>query len=183
MAIRPQELQKLIKRRAVVFGGVQAAAGFALLSRLYVLQFVHGDEFKLQAEGNRVKLQLLMPPRGLITDRYGTAMAMNQVNYRLVIEPDNRISARATLKVLADLMQLSPNEVKFLTDAIRVRKVGIPIQVREHLTWEEVARIQYHHAGTYGGEHRGRPVAALSVRRSLQSPHRLCRQGLRRRNG
>ncbi len=144
MAIRPQELQKLIKRRAVVFGGVQAAAGFALLSRLYVLQFVHGDEFKLQAEGNRVKLQLLMPPRGLITDRYGTAMAMNQVNYRLVIEPDNRISARATLKVLADLMRLSPNEVKFLNDAIRVRKVGIPIQVREHLTWEEVARIQYH---------------------------------------
>ena len=134
----------MIKRRAVVFGGVQMAAGLALLSRLSILQFVHGDEFKLQAEGNRVKLQLLMPPRGIITDRYGVAMAMNQVNYRLVIEPDNRIQARATLKVLVDLMKLSENEVKQLTDAIRVRKVGIPIQVREHLTWEEVAKIQYH---------------------------------------
>ena len=134
----------MIKRRAVVFGGVQMAAGLALLSRLSILQFVHGDEFKLQAEGNRVKLQLLMPPRGIISDRYGVAMAMNQVNYRLVIEPDNRIQARATLKVLVDLMKLSDSEVKQLTDAIRVRKVGIPIQVREHLSWEEVARIQYH---------------------------------------
>ena len=144
MVMRPHELQKMVSRRAVVFGGVQAAAGFALLSRLYILQFVHGDEFKLQAEGNSVKMQLLMPPRGIISDRYGTAMAMNQVNYRLVIEPDNRIQARASLKVLIDLMKLSDNEVKTLTEAIRVRKVGIPIQVREHLSWEEVARIQYH---------------------------------------
>lgn len=142
--MRPQELQKTISRRAVVFGGIQAAAGFALLSRLAILQFVHGDEFKLEAEGNRAKMQLIIPPRGVISDRYGVAMAMNQVNYRLVLEPDNRKVARATLEKLAPLMKLSEKEVKFLTEAIRIRKVGIPILVREHLSWEEVARIQYH---------------------------------------
>ncbi len=142
--MRPQELQKLVSRRAVIFGGVQAAAGFALLSRLYILQFVHGDEFKLEAEGNRVKMQLIIPPRGVISDRYGVAMAMNQVNYRLVIEADNRKQARATLQILIPLMELSPKEVKALTEAITRRKVGIPILVREHLSWAEVARIQYH---------------------------------------
>ena len=144
MVMRPQELQRIVSRRAVIFGGVQAAAGFALLSRLYFLQFVHGDEFKLESEGNRVKLQLLIPPRGVISDRYGVAMAMNQVNYRLVIEPDNRTQARATLKALIPLMKLSDKEVKLLGDAITHRKVGVPILVREHLSWEEVARIQYH---------------------------------------
>jgi penicillin-binding protein 2 len=142
--MRPQELQKMLSRRAMVFGGVQAAAGFALLSRLYYLQFVHGAEFATQAEGNRVKLQLMVPPRGIIADRYGVAMAMNQINYRLVIEADNRKDARATLKVLAGLMKLSEREVKNLADAITRRKVGIPILVREHLDWNEVARIQYH---------------------------------------
>ncbi|MFZ4541197.1 MAG: penicillin-binding protein 2 [Rickettsiales bacterium] len=142
--MRPHELQKMVSRRAVVFGGVQAAAGFALLSRLYYLQFVHGAEFKLQAEGNRAKMQLMMPPRGIISDRYGTAMAMNQVNYRLVIEPDIRAAARDTLKKLIPLMKLSDKEVRVITDAIARRKVGIPILVREHLTWDEVARIQYH---------------------------------------
>ena len=142
--MRPQELQKLVSRRAVIFGGVQAAAGFVLLSRLYFLQFVHGDEFKMQSEGNRAKLQLIIPPRGVISDRYGVAMAMNQVNYRLVIEPDNRKLARATLQTLTPLMGLRDAEVKQLSDAITRRKVGIPILVREHLSWEEVARIQYH---------------------------------------
>ena len=142
--MRPQELQKLVSRRAVVFGGVQAAAGFALLARLYYLQFIHGAEFKMLAEGNRAKLQLLIPPRGIITDRYGVAMAMNQVNYRLMIEADKRADARDTLKRLTTLMKLSDREVRVLSDAINRRKVGIPILVREHLSWEEVARIQYH---------------------------------------
>lgn len=142
--MRAHDMQKLVARRAVIFGGIQAAAGFALLSRLYFLQFVHGDEFKMQSEDNRAKLQLVIPPRGIISDRYGVAMAMNQVNYRLVIEPDNRALARSTLRTLTPLMKLSDNEVKQLSDAIARRKVGIPILVREHLSWEEVARIQYH---------------------------------------
>lgn len=142
--MRALDLQRRISRRALVFGGVQAAAGLALLSRLYYLQFVRGAEFKTQAEGNRIKLQLLMPPRGVIADRYGVALASNQVNYRLMLEGDSRTTARATLKTLTPLMQLRPDEIKNLTYEINRAKVGVPILVREHLSWEEVARVQYH---------------------------------------
>ena len=142
--MRPHDLQRLITRRALIFGGIQAAAGVALVGRLYSLQFIHGEEFTTQAEGNRIKLQLLIPPRGIIADRNGIAMAMNQVNYRLMLEGDDRAAARASLKVLALLMQLGDHEVRFLTEAIRHRKVGVPILVREHLDWEKVARVQYH---------------------------------------
>ena len=41
--MRPHDLQKLVTRRALVFGGVQGVAATALLSRLYYLQFVRGD--------------------------------------------------------------------------------------------------------------------------------------------
>lgn len=143
-AMRAHEMQKMISRRALVFGGVQAAAGAALLSRLFYLQFVHGAEFKTLAEGNRAKMQLIVPPRGVITDRYGVPMAINHVSYRLMIDADNRIEARATLRALIDLLQLNARESKQLADAIGRRKVGIPILVRDHLTWEEVARVQYH---------------------------------------
>lgn len=142
--MRANEIQKMIGRRALVFGGVQALAGATILSRLFYLQFVHGAEFKTLAEGNRAKMQLIIPPRGVIADRYGVPMAINHVNYRLVIDADNRIKARATLRALVDLMQLGERETKQLTDAIARRKVGIPILVREHLSWEEVARVHYH---------------------------------------
>lgn len=142
--MRRTAMERGLTRRALIFGGIQGAAGVALLSRLYFLQFVHGAEFATQAEGNRIKLQLLIPPRGIIKDRFGVALAANQVNYRLVLEGDDRASARASLKALIPLMKLSDNEVKQLTDAIRHAKVGVPILVREHLTWDEVARIQFH---------------------------------------
>jgi hypothetical protein len=92
--MRAHELQRLVSRRAVVFGGVQLFATTALVSRLYYLQFVRGDEFKTLAEGNRVKLQLIIPPRGVIADRYGVLLAGNHVNYRLMLEADNRKIAR-----------------------------------------------------------------------------------------
>lgn len=142
--MRAHELQRMVSRRAVIFGGVQLFATTALVSRLFYLQFVRGEEFKTQAEGNRVKLQLMIPPRGVIADRFGVTIAGNHVNYRLMLEGDNRKSARECLKVLTPLMKLSEREVKFLSESILIRKVGIPILVREHLSWDEIARIQYH---------------------------------------
>ena len=142
--MRNHEMQRLIRRRAVVFGGVQLFATTALVSRLYYLQFVRGEEFTTLAEDNRVKLQLMMPPRGVIADRNGVTLAGNHVNYRLMLEGDSKKIARQCLQILIPLMKLSDREVRQLTDAIKVRKVGIPLQVREHLSWEEVARIQFH---------------------------------------
>jgi penicillin-binding protein 2 len=142
--MRSNDLQKMLSRRALVFGGLQALAATTLLTRLYFLQFVHGEEFSTQAEGNRIKLQMLIPPRGVIADRYGVPMALNHIKHRLMLDVDHRKRARENLQLLIPLMKLSDREVRTLTDAIRVRKVGIPIMVREHLTWEEIARIQFH---------------------------------------
>lgn len=142
--MRVHDLQRMMTRRAFVLGGVQLAATTALVSRLFYLQFIKGEEFKTLAEENRVKLQLIMPPRGVIADCNGVTLAGNHVNYRLMLEGDSRKVARANLKTLIPLLKLSEREVRILTNEIRVSKPGVPIMVREHLDWDEVARIQFH---------------------------------------
>ncbi len=142
--MRSHALQRTLTRRALIFGGVQAAAGAALLSRLYYLQFVHGAEFKTLAEGNRAKLQLIIPPRGLIADRNGVPMAMNHVNHRAMLDADDRDDARDALATLTKLLALSPRELKLINDGIAHRKVGLPVLLREHLSWEDIARIQFY---------------------------------------
>lgn len=137
-------LQRMISRRALVFGGMQAAAGTALLSRLYYLQFVKGDKFVTEAEGNRIKVQLIIPPRGLIVDRKGVKLALNQVNFRLMLETENRKEARNTLRVLAPLVGLSDRVVQDLDVAISRNRSGMPVLVREHLPWELMAKVEYH---------------------------------------
>jgi penicillin-binding protein 2 len=141
---RPFDMNRMISRRALLLGGVQLTAGVGLLSRLYYLQFVRGAEFATLAEDNRIKVQLLIPPRGLITDRNGVAMAMNQVNFRLMLGTDNRRQAKESLQSLADLLQLRAAEQRDIEIAINRMRGGLPVLVREHLPWDAMATVEYH---------------------------------------
>lgn len=141
---RAPDLNRMLSRRALIFGTLQGAAGFALMSRLYYLQFIKGAEFTTEAEGNRIKAQLIIPPRGLITDRFGAPLAMNQVNWRLMLESDDRKQAAATLQVLKKWIDIRPEELAELKVDIRRAKAGIPVLVKEHLSWSQLAAIEYH---------------------------------------
>ena len=144
MMARAVNLNHMLTRRAMVFGGIQALAGAALLSRLYYLQFVKGEEFVTEAEGNRIKVQLLIPPRGIITDRHRIPLAINQVNYRLMLESEQAKQAMATLEKIQKLLPLSTAALQEVKVEIRRAKAGFPILVREHLSWEQMAKIEYH---------------------------------------
>ena len=142
--MRALDLQRMVQRRALVLGSVQMAAAFGLLSRLYYLQFTRGAELATEAEGNRIKVQLLIPPRGVIADRYGVAMAANHVNYRLMVESENKDYAALTLKKLAELLPLRPLEYEERVVDLKRAKKGFPVLVREHLRWEDMAKIEFH---------------------------------------
>ena len=141
---RTTNLNQMLSRRAFVFGGIQAAAGALLLSRLYYLQFIKGEEFVTEAEGNRIKVQLLVPPRGVITDRYRVPLATNDVKFRLMLESEQPKQALATLERIQQLLPLSREAYETIKLDIKRAKAGIPILVREHLRWEEMANIEYH---------------------------------------
>lgn len=142
--MRALDLHRMVQRRAVVFGGIQMVAGLGLLSRLHYLQFIKGDELTTEAEGNRIKVQMLIPPRGVIADRYGVALAANHVNYRLMVESENKEFAARTLKELAELLPLRPLEYEERVVDLKRAKKGFPVLVREHLSWEEMAKIEFY---------------------------------------
>jgi penicillin-binding protein 2 len=54
---------------------------------MYYLQVVEAAKYRLQSDSNRISTQLLAPPRGLIFDRNGIALAVNQHNYRVLLIP------------------------------------------------------------------------------------------------
>lgn len=142
--MRALDLHRMVQRRAVVFGSIQMVAGLGLLSRLHYLQFIRGDELSTEAEGNRIKVQMLIPPRGVIADRYGVALAANHVNYRLMVESENKDYAAKTLKALAELLPLRPLEYEERVVDLKRAKKGFPVLVREHLSWEDMAKIEFH---------------------------------------
>jgi penicillin-binding protein 2 len=64
---------------------VLACAG--LLFRLFSLQVMQGNELKALAEGNRLRIQTIIAPRGYIEDRNGEQLARNTASFSLVVTP------------------------------------------------------------------------------------------------
>ena len=72
-------------RRSVGMGGAMTAVFAVLAGRLYQLQIRDGDQYKVEAEDNRVSERLIAPPRGRIMDRFGVELANSRRNYRVLL--------------------------------------------------------------------------------------------------
>lgn len=128
----------------MVLGGLQLLGGAALLSRLYYLQFIRGDEYTLDAEGNRINVRLLMPPRGLITDMNGETLASNDVNYRLMLDCEDLKQAHATWNRAAGLLGVDNARRALVASRIPKKPSLQPALAIQHLSWEEVAKLEFH---------------------------------------
>lgn len=128
-------------RRAVVLGAAKAGLFGLLASRLYYLQVMEAEQYKMLADENRMNLRLIAPPRGRILDRRGVPVATNRQNFRVVIVPEQAGSVELTLDRLNDIVPVSEHDrARVLKEASRKRSF-VPISVVDNLTWEEFASI------------------------------------------
>jgi len=109
---------------------------------MYQLQVLDSDRYKTLADENRINMQLLPPPRGRIFDRFGQPLAVNQLNYRLVIVPEQAGDLERSLAGISVLVPIEPRERERILREARRKMKFVPITVRENLTWEEVSRIE-----------------------------------------
>lgn len=60
-----------------------------MIARLFELQIIFGAKNRDLAEGNRIKKEILVAPRGMIYGREGEALVRNLPVYRLALEPND----------------------------------------------------------------------------------------------
>ncbi|HEX4192288.1 MAG TPA: penicillin-binding protein 2, partial [Stellaceae bacterium] len=104
---KEKDRSKLLARRAVLLGGGQLALLGTLAGRLYYLQVVQADRYAMQADENRINIRLLAPPRGRILDRFGEPLALNRLNYRVVIVAEQARDVDRTLDQLGLLIEVT----------------------------------------------------------------------------
>jgi penicillin-binding protein 2 len=133
---------KLLTRRAAILGAGQAVLFTSLAERMYKLQVVDADRYAVLADENRINLQLLAPQRGRILDRFGTTLADNHQNYRLVVVAEQAGDITATLDALAGLIEIGEGDRRRVLRDIRRKHPFVPVVVRSNLSWGEMARIE-----------------------------------------
>ncbi len=137
-----QERQRLFSRRVLVLGGGKLALASALIARMYYLQVVEAEKYRVLADDNRISLRLLPPPRGRILDRNGVPLAVNEQNFQVLVVAEQTNGLGDTLDALSRIIPLTEGErARIIRDASR-RRSFVPMTVRSNLSWEEVARIE-----------------------------------------
>ena len=132
-------------RRSLGMTGGMAVVFAVLGSRLYQLQIKNGDQYRTEAEENRVNMRLIAPPRGRILDRFGVEVANNRRNYRVLLVSEQATEGvEQALDTISKLIVLTDAQKKRVLHDIAANKKFAPVPVAENLSWEEFARINMH---------------------------------------
>jgi len=140
MDIKDNDRYKMFTRRATIMSGGALGVMGTLFGRLYYIQVLESEKYRVLADDNRVSVELLAPRRGKILDRFGTELATNVSNFRLVLVPGQTRDVNAALDALHRVIPISEAQrEKVLRTAKRERKYST-ITVLENLDWEDFAK-------------------------------------------
>lgn len=131
------------------------AAGFALAVALLIgraaqLQIARGEHYASLAESNRVRTYTVVPPRGIVYDRFGTPLVQNVPAFVFSLTyanlPKDAVAQGRSIDRAADLVGIPRAEIDLVLsdarkspyDAFPVRK-GIPYEAAMRLAIEEAS--------------------------------------------
>jgi penicillin-binding protein 2 len=134
------EAERFRRRSAIAFACVVLAlAGLALW--YFRLQVIEHDDYATRSEANRIKLQPVVPGRGLIFDRKGRILADNVPAYRLEVTPNEAGDPAKWLPSLRGVIELSDEDVEHFHEARRSSRGFKPIPLKLRVSEEEAARF------------------------------------------
>jgi len=128
-------------RRAFFLGTVQAGLGVLLAGRMAYIAIAENELYSGLAESNRVQMRLIPPRRGWIVDRHGQPMAVNRSDFRVDLIPDRLEDPDRVIGILADILDLSADDVARIRRDLRAAAGFQPVPVAEHLSFEDFATV------------------------------------------
>ncbi|PPR49445.1 MAG: Penicillin-binding protein 2 [Alphaproteobacteria bacterium MarineAlpha6_Bin1] len=134
-------LDKLLLRRTFLLGVGKGILLTGVLGRLIYLQIVKSNQYKLLANKNRISLRLLNPIRGIISDRNGKLLAINQNTFRVLCVVDNKIELKKALFNLSKFIFLNNIETQKIVNDFEKKNKNMPYLIKENLKWNEVSSI------------------------------------------
>ncbi len=152
--------RRLFQRRAMVMLVVVVALLGILVARMYQLQVVEHDIYTTLSDKNRVQVQSVAPPRGLIYDRNGELLAENRPVFSVTLVPERVGNMEEVLTKLEGLLEVSDEDMERFQRRLEERRRPFQaLPLRYDLNEQEIARLAVHRHELPGVE-----VAAELVR-------------------
>ncbi len=138
---KPTDFADNPERNHTIFYILVIIAFVILLSKLWFLQVIKGDEFKNSSFRQQVREFRIPAPRGIIRDKDGKILAENRPSYNLFFHPA-RLDAKERFSFLEKSCEELGIDFKVAKRRFDTSKNRQPIKIKTDITREEVAGIE-----------------------------------------
>jgi len=132
----------MIERRLTGVALLVVAVWMLLLTRLFYLQVVQGDVYKVSAERNSVRTQRVQAARGAVLDRHGDELVGSRPSFEVLVVPQEAEDLQTTLARIAGLAGRDLASVKASYGEPRGRARFQPQRVAHDLDRDELASVE-----------------------------------------
>lgn len=114
-----------------------------LVSRLWFLQIMHGEEFREFSNKNLLKSSDVYAPRGRIYDRDGKVLVENLPAYKAIITPQYTDDLDSLARDLAPALDIEKEEIiKKVKRSTRQNGPFFPVDIKRHLSRDELFKVE-----------------------------------------
>jgi len=130
---------RITQGRVTVLAAMMILVMLGLLYRYFSLQVIQTEEYRAQSDRNRIAVRTVAPTRGVIVDRSGNFLAVNQPSFTLAITPERAGDLDSVLEALSELLGLTGIDIELFTEARKRRRPMSPVPLKYRLTDKELA--------------------------------------------
>lgn len=142
MAIWTQPLEDSEwSRRAFLVYSIKGCLGLTLVGRLFDLQILKGDYYRLLSDNNRIQTWCEPPIRGRFLDTKGNILADNEVIHSCYLAPEGDMQQ---VLMLQEALSLSPERMGELNKRLSCKRRMHPLLIKNCLTWQELVYLEMH---------------------------------------
>jgi penicillin-binding protein 2 len=121
-----------------------ASVFVVLLLRLWFLQIIRGESYRNLSENNRIRLEDIVPTRGIIYDRHGRILVDNRPAFNLAIVPEDVSDIHLTLGQLSGLLGVEQSQFMEKFQSAPKGAPFRPILLKRDMTRDQVATVESH---------------------------------------
>lgn len=110
--------------------------------RVWHLQVIQGATYRYQSENNRIRLEDIPAPRGIIFDRNGIPLVENRPAYHLQLIREDVRDMDMTLRELGKLCDRDPADFRAVLEANKQTPRFVPLKLASDLDRDCLARIE-----------------------------------------
>ncbi len=149
-----KDKEQRIENRTIIRVDVLVAIVFIALAvivvRLWYLQAINGEKYKVFAEENRIRSIPVRAPRGKILDRDRRPLAVNRLAFTMTLIPE-KMDDEKLLKRISELLEIPIDVIEERIESKRVDPL-MPRVIKRDVSPETVAYVKEHSDKFHGVE-------------------------------